>query len=194
MNWLLKDGRRMLLALPAVALVLCLVGLYLTRGSMANLSFLGDKNTGLVDQRPWQTVQALAPLAVSAEEQNFAQEAERLADHEVDQAFAQALREANSQTKTMTPEAQALSVKASQLEDEVKADKARVVALGGIRRRRPIPQRLPRPTAGTTIWTRRGRSCSSTAMNWTMRTRILRRPRATSAGRSSRNSRNARRR
>ena len=131
MKWLLKDGRRTLLALPAVVLMLCLVGLYLTRGAMANLSFLGDKNTGLVDQRPWQTVQALAPLAVSAEEQSFAQEAERLADHEVDQAFAQALREASTQAKTMTPEAQALSAKVSQLEDEVKADKARVVALGG---------------------------------------------------------------
>ncbi|WP_263373011.1 mechanosensitive ion channel family protein [Granulicella aggregans] len=131
MKWWLKDGQRMLLALPAVALVLCLVGLYLTRGAMANLSFLGDKSTGLVDQRPWQTIQALAPLAVSAEEQSFAQEAERLADHEVDQAFAQALREASTQSKTMTPEAQALSVKVSQLEDEVKADKARVVALGG---------------------------------------------------------------
>ncbi|MBB5058680.1 small-conductance mechanosensitive channel [Granulicella aggregans] len=121
----------MLLAIPAMVLVFCLVGLYLTRGAMANLSFLGDKNTGLVDQRPWQTVRALAPLAVSAEEQNFAQEAERLADHEVDQAFAQALREASTQGKTMTPEAQALAAKVSQLEDEVKADKARVVALGG---------------------------------------------------------------
>ena len=121
----------MLLALPAMALVLCLVGLYLTRGAMANLSFLADKNSGLVDQRPWQTVRALAPLAVSAEEQSFAQEAERLADHEVDQAFAQALREASTQTKNMTPEAQALSLKVSQLEDEVKADKARVLALGG---------------------------------------------------------------
>ncbi len=131
MKWWLRDGRRMLLALPVVVLVLCLVGLYLTRGAMANLSFLADKNTGLVDQRPWQTVQALAPLAVSAEEQSFAQEAERLADHEVDQAFAQALREASMQSKTMTPEAQALAAKVSQLEDEVKADKARVVALGG---------------------------------------------------------------
>ena len=48
---------------------------------------------GLVDQSPWQTVQALAPLAVSAEEQQMAHEAERLADHEVDQAFATELAE-----------------------------------------------------------------------------------------------------
>ena len=48
--------------------------------------------TGLVDQTPYQTAQTLAAMAVSSEEQAFAQEAERLADHEVDQAFAMALR------------------------------------------------------------------------------------------------------
>ena len=119
------------MALPAVVLVLCLAGLYLTRGSMANLSFLNDPNSGLVNQRPWQTIQALAPLAVSAEEERFAQEAERLADHEVDQAFAFALREASTRSKVLSPEALALSQKASQLQDAVKADKAQVVALGG---------------------------------------------------------------
>jgi hypothetical protein len=29
----------------------------------------------LVDQRPWQTIESLAPLAVSAEEQSLAREA-----------------------------------------------------------------------------------------------------------------------
>lgn len=133
----------MLLSLPAVVLVLCLTGMYLTRGSMANLSFLNDPSSGIVNQRPWQTVQALAPLAVSAEEQNFAQEAERLADHEVDQAFAQALREASTQAKIMSPEAQGLAQKAGQLQDEVTADKARVVALGG-------DPKAPVDTAATT--------------------------------------------
>lgn len=131
MTWFFKDGRRLMIGLPAVALVLCLVGMYLTRGSMANLSFLSDPNGGLVDQRPWQTIQALAPLAVSAEEQSFAQEAERLADHEVDQAFAQALREASTKLKVTSPEAVELSQKVGQLQDEVKADKARVASLGG---------------------------------------------------------------
>ena len=40
--------------------------------------------------------QTLAALAVSAEERELAREAERLADHEVDQAFAQALRQASA--------------------------------------------------------------------------------------------------
>ena len=131
MKLFFRDGRRGLILLPAVALLLCLAGLYLTRGSMANLSFLSDSKSALVDQRPWQTIQALAPLAVSAEEQRFAQEAERLADHEVDQAFALALRQASTQSKVLSPEARALTQKVSQLQDEVKADKARVTALGG---------------------------------------------------------------
>src|SRR5260370_36394546 len=91
----MKDFRRLLIAVPVAVLVACLVGIYLTRGAMAHLSFLKSKGgsgagaaSGLVDQRPWQTVQALAPLAVSAEEQMFAREAQRLGDHEVDQAFA----------------------------------------------------------------------------------------------------------
>jgi hypothetical protein len=48
----------------------------------------------LVNLHPWQDAQELAALAVTAEERQYAREAERLADHEVDQAFAGALRQA----------------------------------------------------------------------------------------------------
>ncbi len=88
----MKNGRAVLVGVPAAALVVCVVASFLTRGAMSNLPFLQGRrggakqaSVGLVDQRPWQTVAALAPLAVSAEEQGFAREAERLADHEVDQ-------------------------------------------------------------------------------------------------------------
>ena len=53
-----------------------------------------DADLHLVDERPLPTARALAPLATSPEEQRFAQEAERIADHEVDLAFADALRQA----------------------------------------------------------------------------------------------------
>ena len=128
--WMGKNRRALLLGLPAAVLLLCLIGLYVTRGSMADLSFLNDPNAGLVDQKPWQTVQALAPLAVSAEEQNYAQDAERLADHEVDQAFAQALREATAQAaRPATGKAIELVQKAAGLQALVKQDQARVDAL-----------------------------------------------------------------
>ena len=44
----------------------------------------------------------LAGQAISAEEQEMAREAERLADHEVDQAFAMALRQAEMETRVLT--------------------------------------------------------------------------------------------
>src|SRR6266567_2159264 len=111
-------------------LVLCVAFSWTTRDSMAHLPFLngkgqagavaGDSKT-LVDLRPWQTAEALAPLAVSAEENEFAQQAEHLADHEVDQAFAAALRQANlkAQHRTFTGDALALSQKVEQLKQLV---------------------------------------------------------------------------
>ena len=80
---------------------------------------------------PWQTAQALAPLAVTAEETEYARDAERLADHEVDQAFASALRQATlqAQHRTLTGDALALSQKVAQLQQLVKQDQALVNSL-----------------------------------------------------------------
>ncbi|MGC2297401.1 MAG: mechanosensitive ion channel domain-containing protein [Acidobacteriaceae bacterium] len=114
-------------ALMAV-LVVCLVWSWLTRGAMANLSFLrarGGAGTSLVDQSPWQTAQTLASLAVTAEENEYAREAEHLADHEVDQAFAAALREAELQTRrrVLTGEALTLSQRVTGLQQEIAQDR-----------------------------------------------------------------------
>ncbi|RSL17527.1 small-conductance mechanosensitive channel [Edaphobacter aggregans] len=133
----MKEFRRLTIAVPAVVLVVCLVAIYLTQGSMANLPFLrGTGRTGtrgsvdgLVDQRPWQTIEALAPLATSAEEKRLARDAERLADHEVDQAFAQALRQASVGTHNLTGEALALQQKVAMLQGMVKSDQAKVDSL-----------------------------------------------------------------
>ena len=71
---------------------------------------------------------ALAPLAVTAEEKEFARDAERLADHDVDQAFASALRQATLQAQhiTLTGDALALSQKIAQLQQLIKQDQAQV--------------------------------------------------------------------
>ena len=135
----MKFLRRLSIAIPAVVLVVCLVTSYLTRGAMANLPFLKAGKTGpgaggiagLVDQRPWQTIQALAPLAMSGEEQRYARDAQRLADHEVDQAFAQALRQASMeiQTRNLTGDALALQQKITTLQGMMKDDQAKVDSL-----------------------------------------------------------------
>ncbi|HWZ12464.1 MAG TPA: mechanosensitive ion channel domain-containing protein [Acidobacteriaceae bacterium] len=127
----------LLLSLCGV-LAACIAFSWITRDAMAHLPFLKEQSTTrnlsesqktIVDLHPWQTAQALAPLAVSAEEVEYAREAERLADHEVDQAFAAALREASAQPRTLTGEALALSKRVAQLQQLVKEDQARVQSL-----------------------------------------------------------------
>ncbi|GGA78857.1 hypothetical protein GCM10011507_32650 [Edaphobacter acidisoli] len=125
----MKLLRRSAIVVPAILLAVFLVASFVTRGAMSSLPFLRSKSEGLVDQRPWQTVQALAPLAVSAEEKRMAQEAERLADHEVDQAFAMALRQAALEHRTLTGDALALQQKVTGLQALVKEDQAKVDSL-----------------------------------------------------------------
>src|SRR5580698_8508792 len=119
--------RMVLIGVPAAVLVVCTVATFLTRGAMENLPFLHGRGvetaaSGLVDQRPWQTVAALAPLATSAEERELAREAERLADHEVDQAFAMALRQTAMESRVLTGPALELQTKMNGLADLVKED------------------------------------------------------------------------
>jgi len=128
----------LLFALTALLIVCCIL-LWTTRSSMENLAFLRQKSGAsttsskktLVDVTTWQTAQALAGLAVTAEEQEYAREAERLADHEVDQAFASALRQARlkAEHRVLTGEALALSQKIAQLQQLVKQDQALVQSL-----------------------------------------------------------------
>lgn len=123
--------RRLVIVVPAVALAGLLLALYLTRGTMEQLAFLrrGGPEQGLVDQRPYQTAQTLAGMAVSAEELGFSQDALRLADHEVDQAFATALRRAGMQQRVLTGEAARLATRVETLKGMVKDDQAKVDAL-----------------------------------------------------------------
>src|SRR5712691_5048922 len=88
---------------------LAAVGLVLTR-EWVNPSLrenLAQSNTTgqtpLVDEQPLVTAQNLAALAVTAEEQEFAEEALQLADQEVDLAFASALRNAKEHPIPLTP-------------------------------------------------------------------------------------------
>ena len=102
---------------------------------MANLASLkaggGGSGESLVDLSPWQTAQTLASLAVTSEEKEYAREAEHLADHEVDQAFAAALRAAELQTRqrVLTGEALALSQRVAELEQEIRQDRLLVEQL-----------------------------------------------------------------
>ncbi len=119
-------------------LALCIAFSWVTRDAMAHLSFLKGKTqrgigtnqqTGVVDIHPAQIAQALSPLAVSREEEEFAHEAQRLADHEVDQAFAAALRQAGTQRAAPMGEAIALTQRVAGLQQMVKEDQAHARSL-----------------------------------------------------------------
>ena len=140
-NSLILDKARFVAVVVLLALlVLCVAFSWTTRDAMAHLPFLSQEKEAsgvagnqknLVDLRPWQTAEALAPLAVTAEETDYARQAEHLADHEVDQAFASALRVANLKVQhtTFTGEALALSQKVEQLKLLVAEDQAQVQRL-----------------------------------------------------------------
>ena len=123
-----SKGRLVLVAASAVVLLVCLTASYLTRGAVANLPYRNGQ-AGLVDQQPWQTASSLAALAVSSEEKQCAREAERLADHEVDQAFAMALRQAAMETTVLAGPALEVQKKIAGLAAQVKEDQAAVDGL-----------------------------------------------------------------
>jgi small-conductance mechanosensitive channel len=133
----LEKARFGVLGVLVALLVMCLVIGWLTRGAMEGLPFLvwksvnTDSQKTLVDLRPWQTAQTLAALAVTTEEIQYGREAQRLADHEVDQAFAVALRQANLAAEHRDPTGGAveLAQRVQELQQTVAQDNAQVQSL-----------------------------------------------------------------
>jgi len=130
--------RRLIVLILLIVLIAALAGAFMTNGVMAYLPFLQAKKgnwtgayvpLGMVDQRPWQTAATLAPLAQSAEEKKLGREAERLADHEVDQAFSQSLRQAALAKPTLNGKALALQQRVNELQETIRSDEARITAL-----------------------------------------------------------------
>ncbi|MGA3132759.1 MAG: mechanosensitive ion channel domain-containing protein [Terracidiphilus sp.] len=125
--------RYILIAVLSAALIVCLILSWANRG-VASFAFRGHGQASsqtLVDVSPWQTAQALASVAVTAEEDDYARQAEHLADHEVDQAFAAALRSAELQMQRTKLAGQALATqqRITQLQQEVAQDQAAVNSL-----------------------------------------------------------------
>ncbi len=141
----MNRARMVIVLIMLIVLAVTLAGAFLTRGVMTYLPFLQARKGnwtgayvphGVVDQRPWQTAATLAALAQSAEERELAREAERLADHEVDQAFSQSLRQASLEKPNLSGKALALQQRVTELQETIKNDQARIASLsagGGAR-------------------------------------------------------------
>jgi small-conductance mechanosensitive channel len=85
--------------------------------------------TPLVDERPLPTARALAALAITPEEQRLAEEAVRIADHEVDLAFADELRQAAEQRSDQDPKNRDLYLKLQQAQAALADVQSRVEQL-----------------------------------------------------------------
>src|SRR6202166_1561113 len=134
----MNRARIVIVLILLIVLAATLAAAFLTRGVMAFLPFLQVRKgnwtgayvqRGVVDQRPWQTAATLAALAQSAEEKELARDAERLADHEVDQAFSQSLRQASLEKPNLSGKALALQQRVIELQEPIKNDEARIASL-----------------------------------------------------------------
>jgi small-conductance mechanosensitive channel len=83
----------------------------------------------LVDQSALATGQRLAQTPNSSAEEPFAKEALRLADQEMDLAFATAVREAAEHPPALSAEAKQIQAKQQKAESALEADKAQVAQL-----------------------------------------------------------------
>ena len=115
--------------IPTAALLLLLlagiVGLIFTR-DLGELNRPRSQWANLVDQRPLQTARAMAALATSRDGQRYARQALKIADHQVDLAFATALRDAAEESPDQSPQAREISTRVSKAEAAVRADQERM--------------------------------------------------------------------
>src|SRR5258708_16230754 len=107
-------------------------GYYATRETgrpRAKTAASGAVQNPLVDERPLPTARGLASLAITAEEQRLSQEAVRIADHEVDLAFADALRQAAEHQTDQDPKNRDLHLKMQQAQAALADVQSRVEQL-----------------------------------------------------------------
>lgn len=83
----------------------------------------------LVDQRPLQTARRMGATAGTTDEQALAHEAEKVADHEVDLAFFDAMRTAEENPPPLSPEAKQIADRKKKAEDAIKDDQEAIAPL-----------------------------------------------------------------
>lgn len=118
-----------------LAIVLVVVGVYWTASDDQPIvpdpakSKSEKTKSVLVNEQPWRTARRLAKRATTKEESDFAQEAMRLSDQELDLAFNTALRQAHNKSASASPETLEMRKRVRDLEAEVKSDQADIKRL-----------------------------------------------------------------
>ena len=120
-------------AILAVLLLACLIAIYATRdsGNRPSVPTTNAANAQVagVDTQLLETANRMAALAETDDQQNEARDALRLADHELDQAFATALRQAAAYRPPATGPLRGLVERVNQLKAQVAWDQRRVAQL-----------------------------------------------------------------
>ena len=122
MQWVIKTRQRIVVFGLLALVMVAIAALVLTRDSSSPASRTRPRRAPLVDEQPVQTARSMATLASTREEQRFARQALQFADHEVDLAFADALRETTLHPAASTPETTELFARVSRAEAQVKLD------------------------------------------------------------------------
>ena len=115
----MKRRQKIILIVLLLLLGAAIAGVVVTRRPPSPAQARRRPKLDLVDQRPLETARNLAALAASPGERAFAARALRLADDEVDLAFATALRDAAAHPPPPTPETQSLVDRIKQLQARV---------------------------------------------------------------------------
>src|SRR2546421_267723 len=120
----------LLLLLGAVAYGLFRTGQPASAPAMnTKAEYGGAAQAPIVDHTPLLTAQRLAQMPTSAEEKPFAEEALRLGDHEMDLAFAAAVRDAEEHPPVLSAEAKEIQARLQQAERAEEVDKAELARL-----------------------------------------------------------------
>ena len=124
-------ARNITLVVLSALLIATLIGFAVTRQPAApslpqtQAGSAGPATTKLVDQSPLETAHSLSSVASTAQEQTLASEAVRIADYEVDMAFASALQAQlhapteNAQTKELNSRIRALEGRLQTVQEQV---------------------------------------------------------------------------
>ena len=121
----------------AVALIATFYGIWatyqppppeLSKQESAGRPATGD-GTVTIDERTLRRAQRLSSLATTPEEQQYAQSATQLADHELDVAFAAALRQIEAHPPVLSPAAQKIADRLQTAQKQLDHDQAEVARL-----------------------------------------------------------------
>ena len=128
----LKTVRRTMLASVTIIAAVALVGIIVLRywiSAQPPQEAQKAAPMGLVDSQPLLTAQHLAALATTPKEQDFAKDALRISDHEVDMAFAAALHQATEHAPPIPTAARPILAKVQTTQQRVKEDQKEIARL-----------------------------------------------------------------